>query len=671
MRKRSHHSERRSTLQPRSPHSDVKLEVNALSVTATSRSKSTVLVRPMHLEIHASEPVALMGESGAGKTSLLNALSGRSAVSGVIAGEMWINGARVTPAQMRHVSNFVPQDDVVIACFTPRQALGYTARLHGLDAAETEKRVDGILDELHLTEVAGTKIGTIGHGLSGGQRKRVSIGTDLVQGPSILFLDEPTSGLDSLTSHDVTDLLLHLAKNANILVIATLHQPARDVFLSFGQLILLARGGQLVYDGCPSTAAAYLKMETGIDHGPYHNPADTCIEAIVHTPERDWTAEWRKNYGAYHMRHKTGGGGRDPAGGALDSSDHHTASMFRPRVVALLLRRNVHELWLTPGGGCAQRATQAFVVGAAEGCVFYNLDNSQAEYRLKLAVLFAAIVFCTNVTTSNTVLVVPSQKVVIARETCNLSYSVVESYVAHVLSLGVLQSLYTICFTVPFLLLLGPEGEYKYFFAIFLALSLVGSVHGFLVGTVARSFPHAQLMLVTTTIPMLLFSGFLIQESAVSPPLLPFWYSSYYRYAFQGVVSNEFRGRTFDHCSEAQFRKFKCPFGIGSVETSAVLRALDMQHERTADNVNVLLLFLTAMVAAGLTLMHATFDGANKMVPPAPGACDEMPVVVPDDAAAVAAGPRAAPDDAAADPPSPPPPPGRTQIRFSIATAGP
>ena len=568
---------------------------------------------------------------------------------------------------MRHISNFVPQDDVVIACFTPRQALTYTALIHGLDKEVTAKRVASILEELHLSEVATTKIGTIGRGLSGGQRKRVSIGMDLVQGPSLLFLDEPTSGLDSLTSHDVTDLLLHLAKNANILIIATIHQPARDVFLSFGQLVLLARGGQLVYDGCPSTAAAYLKMETAIDHGPYHNPADTVIEAIVHTAGKDWTAEWRKHYASYHQPHKVGPGGQSNGGAAaiLSGAGHHTEHMFRPRVVAVLIRRNVTELWLTPGGGCVQRATQAFVVGAAEGLVFFQLKNRQRDYNLKLSVLFAAIVFCTNVTTSNTVLVVPAQKAVIARETCNLSYSVVESYVAHIVSLGVLQSAYTACFTVPFLLLISPEGAYKFYFAIFLALSLVGSVHGFLVGTVARSFPHAQLMLVTTTIPMLLFSGFLIQESAVAPPLLPFWYSSYYRYAFQGVVANEFRSRTFDACSRRMLLKFKCPFGTGEVKTTAVMKALDMRGERAGDNVNILLAILASMVAFGLTLMHATFDGSNKMVKPTAAAVEGS--------TANAAPP---PTPNGGEPAHPLQaetadggvPAGRTQIRFSIAT---
>lgn len=361
--------------------------------------------------------------------------------------------------------------------------------------------------------------------------------------------------------------------------------------------------------------------------------------------------------------------------------------MFRPAVVAVLIRRNVHELWLTPGGGCVQRATQAFVVGAAEGLVFFQLKNRQRDYNLKLSVLFAAIVFCTNVTTSNTVLVVPSQKVVIARETCNLSYSVVESYAAHIFSLGVLQAAYTVCFTVPFLLLLAPEGEYRFFFGIFLVpsradvqmatirsvvffstqvLSLVGSVHGFLVGTVARSFPHAQLMLVTTTIPMLLFSGFLIQESAVSPPLLPFWYASYYRYAFQGVVANEFRGRTFDHCSERKLMEFKCPFGVGDVSTTAVMKALDMQGERAAANINILLMLLAAMVAAGLTLMHATFDGSNKMVKPNPAAFDVMPPPVAEGEPAPPL--QAETADGAAREVGAATQGGRTQIRFSIAT---
>ena len=156
---------------------------------------------------------ALMGPSGSGKTTLMNAMSGRGAVK-VSTGEILMNGGRMTRARVRKISALVPQLDVLFAVLTCRETLDYTARL-ALKSSKKERaaRVDQVVRDLSLEGCLDVLVGNEDiKGLSGGERKRVSIGMELLTNPSIMFLDEPTSGLDSKIAKDVVELLQKLAE---------------------------------------------------------------------------------------------------------------------------------------------------------------------------------------------------------------------------------------------------------------------------------------------------------------------------------------------------------------------------------------------------------------------------------------------------------------------------
>jgi hypothetical protein len=118
-------------------------------------------------------------------------------------------------------------------------------------------------------------------GISGGQRKRVSIAMEMVSYPSLLFLDEPTSGLDSSTSHSVVEMVERFAKESNCTSIAVIHQPRFDTLQLFNQIVLLATGGYLVYSGPATKVVTYFKEELGVDFPPMANPADVFMDAIT------------------------------------------------------------------------------------------------------------------------------------------------------------------------------------------------------------------------------------------------------------------------------------------------------------------------------------------------------------------------------------------------------
>lgn len=189
------------------------------------------------------EFVSIIGASGAGKTTLLNHLSGRLLATGLKkSGEIKVNGQNKDEvAGFSQFTAYVQQDDVLYQTFTVRECLEFSAKLQMSGGFEERmRRVQQIIDDLKLNKCENTKIGgPLIKGVSGGERKRTSIGVELITNPSLIFLDEPTTGLDSYTATQVMRTLRDLA-NSGRTIVQTIHQPNSDIFELFDKLMLLA-----------------------------------------------------------------------------------------------------------------------------------------------------------------------------------------------------------------------------------------------------------------------------------------------------------------------------------------------------------------------------------------------------------------------------------------------
>jgi ABC-type multidrug transport system ATPase subunit len=216
----------------------------------------------LNFSVESGNLVGIMGSSGAGKSTLLNILNGSSKPS---SGSVNVNGINLYENKLIHegmVGN-IPQDDLLIEELTVYQNLYYNTKLcYGeLDENEISKKVIDILDSLGLQEIKNLKVGNVlNKMISGGQRKRLNIGLELVREPSILFVDEPTSGLSSRDAENVMDLLKQLALNGK-LVFVVIHQPSSEIFRMFDQLLMLDTGGYPVYFGNPTDALIYFKRK--------------------------------------------------------------------------------------------------------------------------------------------------------------------------------------------------------------------------------------------------------------------------------------------------------------------------------------------------------------------------------------------------------------------------
>ncbi|KAJ5376069.1 hypothetical protein N7509_012955 [Penicillium cosmopolitanum] len=239
---------------------------------------------------------ALMGSSGAGKTTLLDVLAQRK-TSGTIHGSVLVDG-RPLPISFQRSAGYVEQLDIHEPYATVREALEFSALLRQSRDTSTEAKlryVDTIVDLLELNDLEHTLIGRPGAGLSVEQRKRLTIGVELVAKPSILiFLDEPTSGLDGQAAYNTVRFLRKLAE-AGQAILVTIHQPSALLFAQFDKLLLLAAGGKTVYFGDIGQNANTVKEYFG-RHGaicpPEVNPAEYIIDVVSAKDSLDWNQVW-------------------------------------------------------------------------------------------------------------------------------------------------------------------------------------------------------------------------------------------------------------------------------------------------------------------------------------------------------------------------------------------
>ncbi|KAK5988977.1 ABC transporter G family member 1 [Cladobotryum mycophilum] len=254
-------------------------------VTVTVKDRETrdarIIVDNAEGIVKAGEICALMGPSGCGKTTLLNVLARRPTNAATVESNVLVNGKKLSTSQFRQITSFVEQEDALIGALTVQETLDFSSRLSSSSLSRKERllRIKGLLNAFGLTDQANSLIGTpIRKGISGGQKRRVGVASQLITSPKILFLDEPTSGLDSVASWEVINYLRKVAKHNNLIVICSIHQPSTSTFNLFDKLMLLS-GGKTHYFG-PVTQVLEHYESVGIPAPKHTNPAEFVLELL-------------------------------------------------------------------------------------------------------------------------------------------------------------------------------------------------------------------------------------------------------------------------------------------------------------------------------------------------------------------------------------------------------
>ncbi|KAF9891934.1 hypothetical protein FE257_002897 [Aspergillus nanangensis] len=312
--------------------------------------------------IKPGELTALMGVSGAGKTTLLDVLASRTTI-GVISGDMLVDG-RQRDQSFQRKTGYVQQQDLHLATSTVREALEFSAVLRQPPQYTHREKLDyvnTVISLLNMEMYADAVVGVPGSGLNVEQRKRLTIGVELVARPKLLvFLDEPTSGLDSQTSWSICNVMEKLT-NSGQAILCTIHQPSAMLFQRFDRLLLLASGGKTVYFGEVGQNAKilmdYFTRNGGSPCPEGSNPAEHMLEVIGAAPGAqttiDWQTVWRSSDEYQEVqseldRLRERSNYPSAVEDATDSTSYYTFAASTPMQFYLVSRRVFQQFWRTP-----------------------------------------------------------------------------------------------------------------------------------------------------------------------------------------------------------------------------------------------------------------------------------------------------------------------------------
>ncbi|EME43270.1 ABC transporter-like protein [Dothistroma septosporum NZE10] len=500
--------------------------------------------------VKPGEMLALMGPSGSGKTTLLNTLARRAAAD---SGHVLINGKQASLGTHRAISSFVEQEDTLIGSLTVEETLKFAAKLAlpgDVTRAEIRDRVSKLIESFGLSDQRQTLIGSpLRKGISGGQKRRVSVATQLITGPSVLYLDEPTSGLDSTASYEVMSFISQLARRNNLIIIASIHQPSTKTLDLFSKVMLLSKG-RPCYFGFASFLEDYFN-EIGMPIPHLTNPAEHMLDITnadfgtdIDQARLDTIfARWKQSHQAQAL---------DSDIAELFGEDVKTPFVphapFASQVITLLHRafiksyRDLVAYWI--------RVVMYMGLSIMMGTVWLRLSPHQDHIQPFINAIFFGSAFMSFMA----VAYVPAfleDRSMFVKERANGLYGPTAFLISNFLIALPYLFLISILFSVfsYWMINLRPTGGAFFVWVMWLFLDLIAAES--LVVLVTSLFPNFVVALALIAFANGLWmsvGGFLVSL----PVLNVFWkyvfhYIDYQAYVFQGMMVNEFGGsRNYD-----------------------------------------------------------------------------------------------------------------------------
>lgn len=494
-----------------------------------------------------------MGPSGSGKTSLLNSLTNRINIkkADILSGEIYVNSEQKSFDFMEEISSLVMQDDLLFDTLTPRETFLIVSRLRKKMLMEDHERgVDDLLEELKLTKCRDVRIGNeMRKGISGGERKRTSVGIEIMSNPSILFLDEPTSGLDSQTSFVIIDFVRELAKKKNICVILTIHQPSSNI-MGIIDRILVMNKGLLCYQGTTSNVSNYFEA-INMPLGEMANPADSFMHKIEEQNSRlDKHEKTSKEEVPVTENYKI------KLLPQIDADIEETIKSGEPSALKsktfqsvgvceqfnVLCYRTYLNLIRNPAT-FKIRISMILLFSFITCSIFYRLkyDIEGVYNRVGFFFFFTVNLFMS--TLFQAILAFPLERGIFLREHANKLYTVAPYYLAKNVIETPIGLIASFLFGVIVYYIVGLRGDAQYFFTFlcnFVVLAWLSQSMGLCFGASFSSVETALIISNFSVLPSFLFSGFLINQDN-----MPVWlgwlrFLSPFRYSLEASMRNEF-----------------------------------------------------------------------------------------------------------------------------------
>lgn len=536
-------------------------------------TRTKTLLNDISGEARDGELLAVLGASGSGKSTLIDALANRIA-KGSLKGTVTLNGEALESRLLKVISAYVMQDDLLFPMLTVEETLMFSAEFRlpkTLSKSKKKARVQALIDQLGLRNAAKTVIGDEGHrGVSGGERRRVSIGIDIIHDPIILFLDEPTSGLDSTSAFMVVKVLQRIAQSGSI-VIMSVHQPSFRILGLLDRLIFLSRG-QTVYSGSPLNLPTFFS-DFGHPIPENENKTEFALDTIRELEGSPGgtrsLVEFNKSWQS--MKHTRSISNNNieaiDRNGNLSLKEAISASISRGKLVSGATNNNASPTSMVPTfanpiwtemGVLARRSMKnscrmpelfgirlgaVLVTGFILATMFWQLDNSPKGVQERVG-FFAFAMSTTYYTCADALPVFLQERYIFMRETAYNAYRR-SSYVLSQ-SLVVLPSLIflSFAFSATTFWAVGLDGGFLFYFLIIFASFWAGSSFvTFLSGVVAHVM-IGYTVVVAILAYFLLFSGFFINRNRIPPYWIWFHYLSLVKYPYEAVLQNEFSDPT-------------------------------------------------------------------------------------------------------------------------------
>ncbi|KAI3363372.1 hypothetical protein L3Q82_011993, partial [Scortum barcoo] len=531
-------------------------------------------INQLSLRVRSGQMLAVIGSSGCGKTSLLDIITCRGEGGTMTSGQILINGKPNTPQLVKKSIAHVRQDDRLLPHLTVRETLVFVAKLRlptHFTQAQREQRVDDVIAELRLRQCAHTRVGNdYVRGVSGGERRRVSIAVQLLWNPGILILDEPTSGLDSFTAHNLVITLSRLARG-NRLVLLSVHQPRSDIFQLFDLVVLLSSGAA-VYCGAARDMVNYFTA-LGYPCPRYCNPSDFYVDLISidrRSPEREAECLERAAVLAEQFMEKV----RDtddhmwkPAGtdtvppqtespqqqSKVKGEEVITISKQRNRLpgklnqFTILIRRHMYNdfrdlVTLLVHG------FEALLMSLLVGCLYYGAGEERLSIQDTVALLYMIGALTPFAVVLDVIAKCHTERAMLYHELEDGMYSVTSYFFAKVLGELPEHCVFTLVYGLPIYWLAGLNEAPERFLLNFLLVWLMVYCSRAMALFVAAALPTLQTSAFMGNALFTVFyltGGFVI--SLDNMWLVASWLShaSFMRWGFEGMLQVQFRGNKY------------------------------------------------------------------------------------------------------------------------------
>ncbi|KAM3319908.1 ABC transporter G family member 8 [Capsicum chacoense] len=483
------------------------------------------ILKDISFTAYPSQILAIVGPSGAGKSTLLDILAaGTSPTSGTLL----LNSLPLhSPSSFRKLLAYVPQHDCCLPQLTVSETFAFSARLLNPKLNDVSSIVDSLLAELRLTHLSHTRLA---HSLSGGERRRVSIGLSLLHDPAILLLDEPTSGLDSNSALNVMQTLRSITDSRQRTVLLSIHQPSFKILATIDKILLLSKG-TVVHHGTLSSLEGFL-LENGFTVPPQLNSLEYAMEMLNQLTQK-------KTITPCLVLPPSPENPTTPVPEAKTGEVRYRSSRFQE--IAVLYSRfwkiiyRTKQLLLT-------NTLQALGVGLVLGTIYINIGFGKAGIAKRFGLFAFTLTFLLSSTTE-TLPIFINERPILLRETSSGVYRLSSYLIANTLVFLPYLLAVSILYSISLYFLVGlcySWPAFTYFVITIWIIVLMANSFVLFLSSVAPNYIAG-----TTLVTLLLAGSFLFSGYFISKETMPkFWtmlhYLSMYKYGLDALLINEY-----------------------------------------------------------------------------------------------------------------------------------